>query len=186
MMTPRERQQAESVWKLCQECARHFPNSSKAARLLFGTAAQESSFVHRRQKVFAKKRMYDLIGGFGLWQTEPGSITDSLKLLRRNRQRMQAALQFLAAYPISHAALVGGDLANICRVMTTPDGDALAVLFSRLHYLRVRKPIPDTEVEQASYWNEYYNINPVVGTDAEYLANWQRLCEPLFEERTMT
>lgn len=43
------------------------------------------------------------------------------------------------------------------------------VLMARIHYLRVKAPIPDTVEERAKYWKQYYNTVNGKGSAEKYL-----------------
>lgn len=164
----------DEMRKLCRDCAARFPNSDAAANLLLGTAAQESNFVHRRQLGFTTDSQR---GAFGLWQVEQGSMKSSLSLLNRRPEFLCASLVFLAPYPCNLCdTLRTYEVAKIADVMQYEWGDPMACLFARLHYLRVRAPIPGDLDGQAVYWKLYYNTVKGKGKASQYLDNWKRLC----------
>ena len=164
----------DEIRRLCRDCAARFPNPDAAADLLLGTAAQESNFVYRRQIGFAPDSQR---GAFGLWQVEQGSMKSSLSLLNRKPELLAASFAFLVAYPNNLCALLSSyNVASIANIMRYEMGDPMACLFARLHYLRVRAPIPGDLAGQAVYWKLYYNTVKGKGTAGQYLDNWRRLC----------
>lgn len=48
-----------------------------------------------------------------------------------------------------------------------------ASAMTRLHYRRVKAPIPTSLEGRAHYWKEHYNTPKGKGTVEEYLANWK-------------
>lgn len=52
--------------------------------------------------------------------------------------------------------------------------DEIAILFCRLRYLRVRKPLPETLLEQANYWKKYYNASVHGLTAQNYIEYWEK------------
>ncbi len=178
----------QAIWELCRSCASHFPCPDTAARLLFGTAAQESNLIYRRQLCFANDTT--LRGGFSLWQLEPDSVLAGIRQMATNADCKVAAVTFLRTIsPICVGALdvpstitpLGYDrrVVSICHLMMTYLGDPLGVLFSRLHYLRMPGSIPDELTGQAFYWKKFYNTSAGKGTVEQYLKNWRQYCEPV-------
>ncbi len=53
----------------------------------------------------------------------------------------------------------------------------LATFMARIHYLRVKQPIPSRLEEQAQYWKKYYNTYKGKGTVNGYISNYMRLVE---------
>lgn len=173
-----------SVWALCRSCAESVygtraPNERYAdavARLLLGTAAQESAgFRYRRQLGF---RADSLRGAFGLWQCELASIRASVEWVRERPELLRNASAWLAD------GWDGGDLAHlpeyaIPAILQRPDGDRLSCLLGRAHYLRVADPVPDTLAEQAVYWKRWYNTRLGRGRAEDYVRSWQLHCAPV-------
>ena len=174
------------IWRLCQDCAKEIYGAiaptpayaDSAARLLFGTAAQESGLRWERQRT---PRWEGDVGGFGKWQVERGSIMDSLAYLRVRPDILKRATQWLFADP--HAPLNWPDLipmGALLWALRLDDNDKVGVLFCRLHYFRVREPIPKQTIDQAAYWKLRYNTFRGAGTIEEYMRNWDRfgrVCE---------
>jgi len=172
--TPRE------IWGICYCCAWRFPAPGAAARLLLGTAAQESAFRWRRQISFDTPPLRErLIGAFSLWQLEPASITTSVERLRARPALRERADWYLDPWGISTAWITGASTLELVRLLMQPEGDALGCLLARLHYLRVADPIPEAVEDQARYWKQHYNTPLGRGTTGQYLASWRTLCEPV-------
>jgi hypothetical protein len=146
----------------------------RVARLLFGTAAQESGLEWERQR---SVRWETEIGGFSKWQVEAGSIEASLWYLRRRRDVLERATGWL--FGDSHAPVNWPDVIPFGAVLWAlrlNDNDRIGVLFARVHYFRVAEPVPGTVEEQAGYWKRWYNSAAGAGTVEQYLGNWERLC----------
>jgi len=147
--------------------------------LLFGTCAQESRFLYRRQISFDTKTLRNqIIGGFSLWQLEAGSILAGLGQLHRPNIRERAGW-FMRSWPDLLEWSLDAPITDIVRTLQTPAGDPLAVLLARLHYLRVPDPIPPSVSAQAQYWKTHYNTYLGRGTTTQYLQQWHRLCVPV-------
>lgn len=48
-----------------------------------------------------------------------------------------------------------------------------AAAMTRVHYRRVKSPIPTSLAGRAEYWKEHYNTSLGKGTPEQYLANWR-------------
>ena len=174
---------SKRIWSLCQGCAATVYGSlpptpayaDRAARLLFGTAAQESNLTWERQRT---PRFEGRVGGFSKWQVEPGSVAASLEYLRARPDVLTRATQWLFADP--HAPLTWPDLIPMDALLWAlrlDDNDKAGVLFARLHYFRVHDAIPESFADQAAYWKRWYNTPAGSGTVEEYMANWSRYCK---------
>ena len=138
------------------------------ARLLMGTAATESLLRYRRQIGFS---MDKLPGAWGLWQTEQHAVIDSIRYLWRRGDVLANAARFVDLAELFHSDM----LTTMRRIH---DDDRFAVLFARLHYLRVAESVPDDLRGQAWYWKRYYNTRLGKGTIDGYIRNWQTIVEP--------
>jgi hypothetical protein len=138
------------------------------ARLLAGTCATESHLRWRRQGNFNLVR---LDGAWGLWQTEQGAVKDSVKYLRRRGDVLANCAQFVDMTGVFEMDI----RALLMRIM---EDDRFAVVFARLHYLRVASPVPSGLTEQAAYYKKYYNTVAGKGSVEKYLRDWRRLVEP--------
>jgi hypothetical protein len=176
-----EHEHARRIWHLCQECALTVANkrptaayADRVARLLFGTAAQESGLRWERQRT---PRFEGNVGGFSKWQVETGSVEQSRAMLRAQPKLLANATAWLFADP--KASVTWADalpLETILWAMRLDDNDKIGVMFARLHYLRVKAPVPEGLSEQAAYWKRWYNTAAGSGTVEQYLANWETYC----------
>ena len=179
-----EPKQVEALHRICLSCARFvYPRTiseeyaRRVARLLLGTAAQESKFIDRRQMGFG----WDHIGGaWGLWQVQYNSTRESISRLE-TRPLVRAA---------THRWLTGGSPAELS-FLTDAEAyeplwlmqavgtfDRLGCLFARLHYLRKPEPVPLSVPEMADYWKEYYNTEKGVGKPCDFVESWDRMIGP--------
>jgi len=166
----------DDLIRLCRECAAQVygktaPSPAYAeavARLLAGTCVTESFMRWRRQQNFNLVR---LDGAWGLWQTEQGAVMDSVKYLRRRGDVLANCAQFTDMTGVFDMDIRG-------LLMRIKDDDRFAVVFARLHYLRVASPVPGGLVEQAAYYKKYYNTSAGKGSVEKYLRDWRRLVEP--------
>jgi len=175
------------LWTLCQRAALALydtrapsPNYAGAvARLLFGTAAQESGLMWERQRT---PRFLSDVGGFSKWQLETGSIGDSIRLCGRKRELCRRASEFLFNDPNAPPdAVLQIPLPVWLWGLRMDDNDVPGVLFARLHYLRVPAAVPEDLAGQADYWKAHYNTARGAGTAAQYLASWRRYCAPVLD-----
>lgn len=178
------------LWVLCQRAAAALydtraPSSKYAgavARLLFGTAAQESGLRWERQRT---PRFLSEVGGFSKWQLETGSMGDSISLCGRKRELCRRASEFLFNDPNAPAdAVLQIPLPVWLWSLRMDDNDVPGVMFCRLHYLRVAEAVPDGLEAQARYWKRYYNTSAGKGTPEQYLASWRRYCAPVLDLAT--
>lgn len=169
-MTP-----ARRIQLLCRLCAATIHTgaidpaySESVARLLFLTIAHESdSFRARRQYGF---RPETTTGAFGLAQTEKGSMDLSTERMHRPDAIGASCQAFLdccgVKMPVNTRAAM--------LAVQVPQGDALSVLLCRLHYLRVREPVPASQLEQAVYAKAYYNTRFGKATPEHYIRAFDR------------
>jgi hypothetical protein len=173
---------AQRVWSLCQGCARAIYDTrpptpayaDRVARLLFGTAAQESGLQWERQRT---PRFEGSVGGFSKWQVETGSIEASLDMLRRRPALLKHATEWLFVDPNASTQWANTlPVEIILWAMRLDDNDKIGLLFSRLHYLRVPAPISESLEDQAAYWKQWYNTIAGSGTVEQYLTSWRQRC----------
>lgn len=129
-----------------------------AVELLLGTIAQESNFRHLVQ-----------LGGpaRGLYQVEPATYRDIQEnYLRYKPAAQKAVLSLRAAWPDSESQLV----TNL----------AFATAIARLVYYRSPAAIPATGdiAGHARVWKRVYNTPLGKGTEAEFIANFNRFVAP--------
>lgn len=125
--------------------------SEAAAELLLGTAIQESRLQYLKQ----------LGNGpaMGVFQMEPATYNDIWT-------------NYLAYRP--ELAIKVGKLSHKLHSDSLATDLLFAAAMCRIHYLRVKDPLPeqgDYEA-QAAYWKEYYNTYLGAGTEEEYMENW--------------
>ena len=126
--------------------------SPVAEELLLGTAAKESH-----------------LGGLGLLQIGGGPA--------KGAWQMEPATEYDIWF---NYLLFRDDLKNLVTQATGLTGPDLyhltynpiyGAIMTRLHYLRVRDPLPPAHdiPAQAEYWDVHYNRNPEKGFPAEYI-----------------
>lgn len=166
------------IYVLCAQCAKMIYGSrpptdaygEQVARLLFGTAAQESGLRWERQR---SPRWDGDVGGFSKWQLEKNSILDSLAYLRARPDVLRRATLFLFEDPNTPTTWVDTmPIESILWAMRLDNNDKIGVLFARLHYLRVAEPVPTGLYQQAAYWKRYYNTPSGAGTAEQYIQSW--------------
>jgi hypothetical protein len=156
------------------------------ARLLMMIGAHESGgWKHPRQHNGQEYFPLDSArNAFGLWQTEPISILESLRRLeadidiaiRSARWLFQANVE-----PFWYRAFAPGQYTPLhTMIVASPRA---SVLFARLHVMWDPKPIPSGVNEQAKYAKAVYNRNGSASS-AQYIQAWYKHCEPLFRTGT--
>jgi len=131
--------------------------SEHAEMLLLGTAAQESSF----------ELIHQVGGGpaMGLWQMEPATHSDIVNKYLKYRPE-------LAAKVFRASGCAGLDCNNLIKNLS------YACAMARVHYLRVKEPLPVDLEGQAAYYKQHYNTPGGKGTAKQYIQNFKRLVEP--------
>ena len=128
-------------------------NSQAAQELLLGTALQESNLYYLKQLGMGP--------AMGLFQMEPATHDD-----------------IWTHYLIYKPKLAGK--VHTISAQQTPEELAgnlwYAAAMCRIHYLRVKAPLPEAgDIDaQAAYWKKHYNTTLGAGTEDEYLASWER------------
>ncbi len=128
--------------------------SEDAVNLLMGTAAQESHLGKYRKQ----------IGGgpaLGIFQMEPSTFNDIVSNYLRYKPELVAKIERVARVSRFKAE----DIEN---------NDLLAICMARVHYLRVKKAIPDNLEGWATYWKRYYNTPLGKGKEEEFIANYKK------------
>ena len=180
---------ADKVWALCKEVGYAIRNSNdpvdhvaayNAARLLFMTAAHESdNFKARRQYGFSSTSDR---GAFSLFQMEWPSIVDSGKHISNPSRSilLRHCTEFLEERINNgfHVGWLTNPLEHKTRILSklqTEEGDPLACVYARLHYLRVPAALPKSAKAMAEYAKKYYNTSAGKATPMDYLgayAEW--------------
>jgi hypothetical protein len=176
---------AARIWQICKECAATIYGATpptpqyadRVARLLFGTAAQESGLQWERQRT---PRWEGVIGGFGKWQCETGSINASIEYLRRRPDVCARATTFVFGDPKTPVdAITRMSEDTLLWALRMHDNDRLSCLLGRLHYFRIAAPVPADIEDQAGYWKKYFNTVAGAGTVNQYCKSWARYCMPV-------
>lgn len=131
--------------------------SLNAENLIMGTFAQESNFKYVRQ----------LGGGpaLGYGQMEPATFNDIVvKFLRYKPELMGRIMKASGVVTMEPEMLV--------------DNKKLMICMTRVHYLRVKEPLPSRKDVWAmgEYWKQYYNTPLGRGTVKEFVENYKRYC----------
>lgn len=131
--------------------------STDAVELIMGTFAQESNFKYTRQ-----------IGGgpaLGYGQMELATFNDIVI----NYLRYKPGLM--------------GKIIKACEIIAFEpqqliDNKKLMVCMTRLHYLRVKEPLPSYKDVWAmgEYWKQWYNTPTGKGTVKEFVENYTKYC----------
>jgi len=135
--------------------------SQSAENLLLGTVAQESGMG-----TYLKQ-----IGGgpaLGIYQMEPATYSD----IWDNYLAYNAPLYRLVTLFISKINTGQNGLG--AKEMIT--NLAYATALARVHYLRVKEPLPPASdiTGLALYWKKYYNTNKGKGTVDEFKKNYEK------------
>lgn len=135
--------------------------SVAASELLLGTAIQESRLTYIKQ----------LGNGpaMGVFQMEPATFKDIWQNYLAYRPNIADVARTLSGtrpqeYPVPEQMIT-----NL----------AFAACMCRVHYRRVREPLPTAGdlPSQAAYWKQHYNTPLGRGTQTEYIENWERAHE---------
>lgn len=143
----------ELIEETINELSELIKPSQHAINLVAGTIAQESDNAHYIRQIKGP--------AMGIAQMEPGTFDD----ICTNYLQYRLALE-------SHIK----QMCN-CNVLTPYSlsyNSKLAIVFCRLHYLRVPAPLPETIEGYAVYWKKYYNTNLGKGTVGQFIKNYQK------------
>ena len=129
-------------------------HTDDAVELMLGTAAQESAYFKYRKQ---------LGGGpaLGGYQMEPATFYD-------------ICINFLAYKPDLRAKILKISGVEKLDAKDLETNDVLATCMCRVHYLRVKEPIPVDLQGWASYWKKWYNTPKGKGTDIEFMRNYKK------------
>lgn len=159
---------------VCQKLVGHAHDNE--VRLLLGTAAVESSLIHRKQLGGGPAR--------GIWQMEVATARDIFRgYLSRKCDPLKDDLWFRFAHIwLKLVSVPIWDITKIELVYHLEHFDDFACAMARVKYLRDPDPIPDTVEGQAHYWKRVYNTPAGKGTIEHYLSQWCACgCEALME-----
>jgi hypothetical protein len=138
--------------------------SDAAARLLLGTACQESE-CGRWLRQFGNGPAR------GIFQMEPATHNDLWDNFLKYKPDLEKRVYvWTSNKEPARAEEMTGNL-------------YYAAAMCRVHYLRFPEPIPDNLPAQAAYWKKYYNTTAGKGKVEEYISNWRRFMpSAAFEE----
>lgn len=128
--------------------------SDSAVMMLLETACAESQLTYVKQ-----------IGGgpaLGFFQMEPATYTDIFNwICLKGKEYYNRVSYCIYELPESNIMLPNHThLIHNIRLQT---------VFARLHYWRVKDPIPEASPARAEYWKKFYNTPLGKGTVAHYL-----------------
>lgn len=132
--------------------------SFAAAELVAGTAFQESRLEYVRQLGDGP--------ALGLWQCEPATHDDVWDNYLQWQPPLAAKVRGMASqhwWQTDRHRELSRNLAYACAIC-------------RVHYRRVKEPLPPQGdvYAQAVYWKRYYNTEKGRGKVSEYVENWHR------------
>lgn len=130
-------------------------HSQAAEDLVVGTAAQESRLAYLKQSPTGP--------ALGVFQIEPATYRDYWQnYLRRRRALRERILRDVGATRQPPPEKLITDL-------------RFAAIMCRVHYLRIRAPLPDAgDVRgMAEYWKRYYNTHLGAGEVAHFVRSYR-------------
>ncbi|MDL2262466.1 hypothetical protein LJC11_03070 [Bacteroidales bacterium OttesenSCG-928-I21] len=127
--------------------------SKNAEDLLMGTAAQESHLGEYIRQIKGP--------ALGIFQMEPATFSDIENNYLRYKPDLKAKIKAIANIQDFSAEQLEYNL-------------ALAICMCRVHYLRVKSPIPSSLDGYARYWKEHYNTHKGRGTVEEFISNYKK------------
>jgi len=131
------------------------PNySTHASNLILGTIAQESCFGYFIKQCFNG-------GALGITQMERPTFTSICNHFWSNKPALMTEIQDRTGIDYFKFEYLEFNM-------------ALAISMTRLHYLRVKEPIPTTYIGYANYWKKYYNKYSGKGTPYEFIENYRK------------
>ena len=131
----------------------------EAEELLMGTAAQETALGRYIRQLGSGPAL-------GAFQMEPNTFMDIMdNYLYYRPELKQRIIQVCNVKQLTPSTL----MYNL----------KVAIIFCRLHYLRVSEPLPVTVKGMAKYWKEYYNTSLGSGTEAEFIEHYHKYVLPL-------
>lgn len=135
-----------------------FSNPATAERLLLGTAAQESRFRYLKQLGKGP--------ALGLWQMEPLTFRDLWD-------------RFSVRFSLSRFIVITGEPLPLQLTWNL----RLAAVMCRVHYFARPFTMPEkaTAEDLGMFWKEYYNTKLGKGKVSEFVENYRRFVEPIYE-----
>lgn len=129
------------------------PYSLAAENLLLGTCSQESGMGHY---------LVQIEGGpaRGIFQMEMATHQDIYANYLNTRKEIKV-----------FATNIGGSIHGFDKLVHDLK---YATVMARIHYWRVRFPMPDTIEQQAHYWKLHWNTPEGAGTIDQYMTNYHR------------
>jgi len=127
--------------------------SDDAVNLLMGTAAQESGLVALKQ--------YGNGPALGLFQMEPDTHLDIWQNYIKYHPETRAKVTEHLGYRHGIEALKYDMI--------------YMAMMCRIHYRRVREPLPSGILGYAAYYKKYYNTPMGAGTEGEFSESWGTL-----------
>lgn len=137
--------------------------SEVAENLIMGTGAQETHLGH-----FLKQNLNGVDGtgrALGIYQMEPQTHMDIWLNFITYKKELARKMCSTFSYNGIHPAATDM-IFNL----------KYATIMCRLHYLRVKTPLPDANnlPELAYYWKKHYNTEKGKGTVAEFISNYEK------------
>lgn len=172
----------DNIKKICELVAKNIYTTQpdpvkieKVEKLLFMTAAHESDgFRARRQYSFMNKPDKWDKGAFSLFQLEWNSIITILNKLNSNKDLFNRVKVLLESDDILKSVeLTVGNKKEILDILSSENGDLLACILCRLHYL-FKPGFPNTLEEMSVYAKQYYNTKYGKATPKDYLDAFNR------------
>jgi len=145
-------------------------DSDVAVWLVVGTAAVESGFAALDQHTGPGDRSWG--PAYGLFQMEQATADDIWTTYLDLRPALAARVR-------DHMAPVPGRTHQLATNLS------YAALMCRLRYWRMRDCVLPVKADAAAFarlWKRFYNTPAGKGTEAKFLADWQRLVAPFYTE----
>jgi len=178
-MNKETRKRCQRIWHMCRGAARAIYGANPpsdgyayaAAQLLYMTAAHESDGFRARRQYGFDPAPISFEGAFSLWQMERGSISTTIGWLGRRPRVAQNAQKWLGYLPCHRGVEIPAmRLEAVCTGVQGQEGDALACVFARCHYMWITpKPIPRRAEDLAAYAKQYWNTEAGSATAMLYM-----------------
>ena len=144
--------------------------SLAAEQLLAGTCEQESlmgTYLAQFPKPIAK----------GLWQMENATHDDIHRNFLHGKE-LRLSIYKACKMPEYNLGVI-------------PDAENMiwnlkyACAMARIHYLRVKEPLPHANdiPAMAAYWKKHYNTHLGKGKESEFIANWNKYCASYYGDK---